>query len=152
MREIRRFWSVMVFDSGIATDCNKSIVEIRARQRRKVPVPDALPLKYIGNMPVATPGLPTFLPRLFLDLFSPHTLLYWTISPTLLTGKGEGLWIQLIYLAPELQSWTKSENGSPVGKYFDSHPPSPESGRFWTFSTGFLISHSNFCLYCRILR
>ena len=88
----------------------QSIVEVRARQRRKVPVPDAVPLKNIRYMPVPTLGLPQLFPRLFFPdffYFSSHTFLmnYFPHSPN---GKGKGIVDSGYIFSSSAQSRTKT--------------------------------------------
>jgi hypothetical protein len=121
-------------------------VEIRARQRRKVPVPDSVPLKNIGYMPVPVIGFPLFLPRLFpCSIVLTRTLLC-SIFPHSHNGKGRGI-VDLGYIfSPQLQSRTKSgENVFPVETILRSHACTPEPGRFWPLLAGFLIPHSILC-------
>ena len=89
----------MIFVPQIATYYHQSIVEMRARQRRKVPVPDSVPLKIIRYMTVPTPDFPSSFPDFSLLHRSSQDFALFNISPILLTGRGEGLWIQVIYLA-----------------------------------------------------
>jgi hypothetical protein len=74
------FGSVMIFVPGIATYCYQSIVEVRARQRRKVPVPDSVPLKnWVHDWPYD--WISPLLPRPFPCSIFPEDFSLFNISP-----------------------------------------------------------------------
>ena len=76
VREIRRFWSVIIFVLELPglLPVNR---EERARQRRKVPVPDSVP-REIYSVPACPYAsiAPSFFPDFSLLHLSPQTLLY----------------------------------------------------------------------------